>query len=149
MCGRLVVSCANSWRLDYLSHSNTMEVWKPAWRKTAKFHWNEHTPGGSDHLFLFPYANHLLWDRVFVLIFNIYLFISSKWCPMSRKAGGTDHLFLFTYANQLLYDRVFILIFSIYLFIYSKWCQQNQVEATTFITACNKVGARLCFYIEN
>ena len=41
------------------------------------------------------------------------------------------------------------LIFSIYLFIYSKSCQQNQVEATTFITACNKVGVRLCFYIEN
>ena len=68
---------------------------------------------------------------------------------MSTKAGGTDHLFLFTYANDLLWDRVFVLIFSIYLFIYSKWCQQKQVEATTFITACNEVGARLCFYIHN
>ena len=43
-CARFAVSCANSWRLDYLSHSNTMEVWKPARRKTAKIHWNGHTP---------------------------------------------------------------------------------------------------------
>ena len=31
--------------------------------------------GGSDHLFLFTYANHFLLDMVFVLIFSIYLFI--------------------------------------------------------------------------
>ena len=92
--------------------------------------------GGTDHLFLFTYANDLLCERIFLLIFSIYLFISSKWCPMSTKAGGTDHVFLFTYANHLLCDRVFVLIFSIDLFIYSKWCQQN------------KIGARLCFYIE-
>ena len=31
-------------RLDYFSHSITMEVWKPARWKTAKIHRNEHTP---------------------------------------------------------------------------------------------------------
>ena len=31
-------------RLDCFSHSITMEVWKPARWKTAKFHRNEHTP---------------------------------------------------------------------------------------------------------
>ena len=32
--------------LDWFSHSITMEVWKPAQWKTAKFHWNKHSPGG-------------------------------------------------------------------------------------------------------
>ena len=35
-CAHFAVSCANSWRHDYLSHSNTMEVWKPARPKTGK-----------------------------------------------------------------------------------------------------------------
>ena len=32
-------------RLHCFSHSITMEVWKSARWKTAKIHWNEHTPG--------------------------------------------------------------------------------------------------------
>ena len=31
--------------LDCFSHNNIVEVWKPARWKTAKIHWNEHTPG--------------------------------------------------------------------------------------------------------
>ena len=31
-------------RLDCFSHSITIEVWKPARWKTAKIHWNKHTP---------------------------------------------------------------------------------------------------------
>ena len=41
----LLVSVQILVRLDCFSHSITMEVWKPARWKTAKFHWNEHTPG--------------------------------------------------------------------------------------------------------
>ena len=33
---------------------------------------------------LFTYANHLLWDMVFVLIFSIYLFIYSKRCHQKQ-----------------------------------------------------------------
>ena len=55
---------------------------------------------GTDHLFLFTYANHLLIKCAFC--FNIqYLFVY-LFKAMSTKAGGTDHLFLFTYANHLL-----------------------------------------------
>ena len=89
--------------------------------------------GGTDHLYLFTYANELLIKCAFR--FNIqYLFVY-LFKAMSTKAGGSDHLLLFTYANDLLLHTVFILIFSIYLFIYSKQCQQKQVEATT------------CFYL--
>ena len=41
-CAHFAVSCANSWHHDYLSHSNTMEVWKPGvcsfWWNLAVFH---------------------------------------------------------------------------------------------------------------
>ena len=50
--------------------------------------------GGSDDLFLFTYANHLLLRHGFRL--NIqYLFIY-LFKAMSTKAGGTDHLYLLT-----------------------------------------------------
>ena len=52
--------------------------------------------GGSDHLFLFTYANSFFLDLVFVVIFSIILVYLFK--AMSTIAGGTDHLFLFTYA---------------------------------------------------
>ena len=56
--------------------------------------------GGTDHMFLFTYANGLFITCDFP--FNIeYLFIY-LFIAMSTKAGGSDHLFLFTYANQLL-----------------------------------------------
>ena len=41
----LLVSVQILVRLDCFSHSITMEVWKPARWKRAKFHRNEHTPG--------------------------------------------------------------------------------------------------------
>ena len=72
--------------------------------------------GGSDHLLLFTYGNHLLITCAFR--FNIYYLFIYLFKVMSTKAGKSDHLFLFTYANHLLWDRVFVLIFSIYLFIY-------------------------------
>ena len=69
--------------------------------------------GGSNHLFLFTYANRLLITCGFR--FNIqYLFIY-LFKAMSTIAGGSDHLFLFTFANHLLWHVVFVLIFSIYL----------------------------------
>ena len=40
--------------------------------------------GGTDHLFLFTYANDLLWDKVFILISMIYLFIYSKGCEQNQ-----------------------------------------------------------------
>ena len=40
----LLVSVQILARLDCFSQSITMEVWKPARWKTAKFHRNEHTP---------------------------------------------------------------------------------------------------------
>ena len=45
--------------------------------------------GGTDHLFLFTYANDLLWDMVFVLIFIIYLFIYSKRCQQKQVEPTT------------------------------------------------------------
>ena len=56
--------------------------------------------GGTDHLFLFTYANSLLITCGFHFNIN-YLFVY-LFKAMSTKAGGTDHLFLFTYANHLL-----------------------------------------------
>ena len=102
--------------------------------------------GGTDHLFFIYLCKWLVVRDGFH--FNIqYLFIY-LFKGMSTKARGSDHLFLFTYAKSLLIHKViFILIFSIYFFIYSKRCQQKQVELTTFITPCNEVGARLCFYM--
>ena len=43
----LLVSVQILVRLDWFSHSITMEVWKPARWKRTKFHQNEHTPGIS------------------------------------------------------------------------------------------------------
>ena len=40
----LLISVQILVRLDYFSHRITTEVWKPARWKTAKNHWNEHTP---------------------------------------------------------------------------------------------------------
>ena len=34
--------------------------------------------GGTDHLFLFTYANSVFLEMVFILIFSVYLFIYSK-----------------------------------------------------------------------
>ena len=45
--------------------------------------------GGTDHLFLFTYANSLLLDMVFVLIFIIYLFIYSKRCKQKHVEPKT------------------------------------------------------------
>ena len=40
--------------------------------------------GGSDHLFLFTYANCLFLYLVFVVIFSVYLFIYSKRCQQKQ-----------------------------------------------------------------
>ena len=40
--------------------------------------------GGSDHLFLFTYANSFFLDLVFVLIFSVYLFIYLKRCQQKQ-----------------------------------------------------------------
>ena len=85
--------------------------------------------GGTDHLFLFTYANHLLWDMVFVLIFSIYLFIYSKRCQQKQVEPTTCFYLLMQIACWL--HVLFVLIFIIYFFIYSKRYQQKQVELTT------------------
>ena len=46
-------------RLDCLSHSITMEVWKPVRWKTAKIHWNEPTREYS-------WDSHIPWDSPLV-----------------------------------------------------------------------------------
>ena len=71
--------------------------------------------GGSDHLFLFTYANSFFLDLVFLVIFMIHFFIYSKRRQQKQVAATT--CFLFTYANRLLLEMVFV--FNIqYLFIY-------------------------------
>ena len=50
--------------------------------------------GGTDHLFLFTYENHLLWDMVFVLIFMIYLFIYLKWCKQMQRNSPPVFIYL-------------------------------------------------------
>ena len=45
--------------------------------------------GGTNHLFLFTYANHLLSHMVFVLILIIYLFIYSKRCQQNQVEATT------------------------------------------------------------
>ena len=40
--------------------------------------------GGTDHLFLFTYANYLLWHMVFILIFTIYFFIYWNSCQQKQ-----------------------------------------------------------------
>ena len=45
--------------------------------------------GGTDHLFLFTYANYLLWHMVFILIFTIYFFI--YWNSCQQKQLGCAH----------------------------------------------------------
>ena len=45
--------------------------------------------GGTDHLFLFTYANYLLWHMVFILIITIYFFI--YWNSCQQKQLGCAH----------------------------------------------------------
>ena len=89
--------------------------------------------GGTDHLFLFTYANSFFLDLVFIWIFSIILFIYLKRCQQKQVEPTTCFYLLMQIACWL--HVVFVLIFIIYLFIYSKRCQQKQVEATT------------CFYL--
>ena len=58
-------------------------------------------PGGSDHLFLFTYANSFLLDMVFVLIFIIYLFIYSKPCQQKQVEPTTCFYLLMEIALRL------------------------------------------------
>ena len=96
-------------------------------------------PGGSDHLFLFTYANYLLWEMAFFLIFSVYLFIYLKQSKQKQVEATT-----FIYLCKSLVVRDGFHCNIKYLFIYSKRCQQNQVEATTCfyllmqITCCEK-----------
>ena len=69
--------------------------------------------GGSDHLFLFTYVNHLLWDMVFVWIFSIYLFIYSK-----RYQQKQVELTTFIYLCKSLVVRHGFRLNIQYLFIY-------------------------------
>ena len=97
--------------------------------------------GGTDHLFLFTYANHLLWDMVFVLIFSIYLFIYSKRCQQKQVELTTClYLLMEIYCWFIV---VFILIFIIYLFIYSKRCEQKHLEVTTCFYLLMQMGCWL------
>ena len=45
--------------------------------------------GGTDHLFLFTYANIFFLDLIFVVIFSIYLFIYSKRCQQKQVEATT------------------------------------------------------------
>ena len=60
--------------------------------------------GGTDHLFLFTHANHLLWEMVFVLIFIVYLFIYWKRCKQKQVEAMT---FLLPPATKLGQGYVF------------------------------------------
>ena len=50
--------------------------------------------GGSDHLFLFTYANCLFLHMVFILIFIIYLFIYSKRCQQKQCKSPPVFIYL-------------------------------------------------------
>ena len=70
--------------------------------------------GGTDHLFLFTYANNLLWDIVLVLIFIIYFFTSSKRCQQQQRKSPPVFIYL---CKLLLVTHCFH--FNIqYLFVY-------------------------------
>ena len=115
LCKSLVV--AHGFRFNI--HDIFIYLFKMMWTKAS----------GTDHLFLFTYANCLLIICGFR--FNIqYLFVY-LFKLTSIETAGTDHLFLFTYANDLLWHILFVLIFSIYLFTYSKWCQEIHMEPNT------------------
>ena len=45
--------------------------------------------GGTDHLFLFTYANSFFLHKVFVLILSIYLFIYLKRCQQKQVEPTT------------------------------------------------------------
>ena len=49
---------------------------------------------GSDHLYLFTYANCLFLHMVFVLIFIIYLFIYSKRCQQKQRKSPPVFIYL-------------------------------------------------------
>ena len=54
---------------------------------------------GTNHLFLFTYANSFLLDTVFVLIFIIYLFIYSKRCQQKQMEATTCFYLLMQMAS--------------------------------------------------
>ena len=83
--------------------------------------------GGSDHLFLFTYANCLFLHIGFC--FNIqYLFIY-LFKGMSTEAAQVTTCFYLLMEIDCWLHVVFVLIFSIYLFTYSKVCQQKQCKS--------------------
>ena len=115
LCKLLVV--AHGFRFNI--HDIFIYLFKMMWTKAS----------GTDHLFLFIYANCLLIICGFR--FNIHYLFVCLFKLTSIETAGTDHLFLFTYGNHLLSHMVFVLIFTIYFFIYWNSCQQKQVEPTT------------------
>ena len=99
--------------------------------------------GGTDHLFLFTYGNELFLHMVFILIFSVYLFIYSKRCQQKQVEPITCFYLLMQIASSF---TKFSFAYSVSICLFINWCQQKQVDLT-FITACNEVGARLCFYM--
>ena len=55
--------------------------------------------GGSDHPFLFTYANSFILDLGFVVIVSIYLFIYSKWCQQKQVEPTTCFYLLMQIAS--------------------------------------------------
>ena len=70
-------------------------------------------PGGNDHLFLFTYANYLLWEMAFFLIFSVYLFIYLKQSKQKQVEATT-----FIYLCKSLVVRHGFRFNIQYLFIY-------------------------------
>ena len=72
-------------------------------------------PGGSDHLFLFTYANYLLWEMAFFLIFSVYLFIYLKQSKQ-KQVEATTFIYLWKWVVVRHGFRFNIQCLFIYLF---------------------------------
>ena len=77
LCKSLVVKHGFRFNIQYLF----VYLFKVMWGKA----------GRTDHLYLFTYANHLLWKMLFVLIliFSVSLFNYSKWCQVINMEPTT------------------------------------------------------------
>ena len=101
LCKLLVVPCTVRLNIQYLF----VYLFKSM---STKAH-------ASDHLYLFIYANYLLFHVLFVwILISICLLIQNN----VNRTTPSDHLYLFIYANYLLFHVLFVwILISICLLI--------------------------------
>ena len=91
--------------------------------------------GGTDHLFLFTYANIFFLHIVLVLIFSVYLFIYSKRCQQKQvKATTCFYLLMEITCCETWFSFEYSV--SIYLFISTKAGGTDDLYFLMEITCC-------------